>query len=434
MLTRDSKTGRARGQKERLQIWFSGLVGLFFGASFLWGLFLYGAAEIQTSYRLFLLLLVPVLIALWGLCLGNHQTRFLLVLAIGFFLLLQIFQQETLAGRGYVILALGWMALFLTLTLTSESVTASRNIAIFLILVGSIEALYGLVQSLGGIDYIGHYYRGLGSQASGTLINRNHFAGLLNMTIPVAVGALFAGFSFRRSKVRLHSEVYAWVWILLLSCSLMGLAVLLSRSRGGAVILLGSLILVALMLSSKKRKHRSESLSSVAVWILIITSLGLSSWVGLDALLRRFDTLDIDMSTRTAIYRASLPLIGENYWAGVGPGMYRWMFRPYQVERTDTLYTHAHNDYLQSAAEWGIPAALVFWGFVLWRLRQAARTFFQSKDRWRQGIALGCVGAIFSILLHSFIDFNLQIPSNWMIFNIVLGLSWSVEEDANLSN
>ena len=95
---------------------------------------------------------------------------------------------------------------------------------------------------------------------------------------------------------------------------------------------------------------------------------------------------------------------------------------------------HAHNDYLQSAAEWGIPAALVFWGFVLWRLRQAARTFFQSKDRWRQGIALGCVGAIFSILLHSFIDFNLQIPSNWMIFNIVLGLSWSIEEDNDLSS
>ena len=98
----------------------------------------------------------------------------------------------------------------------------------------------------------------------------------------------------------------------------MGLAVLLSRSRGGAVILLGSLILVALMLSSKKRKHRSESLSSVAVWILIITSLGLSSWVGLDALLRRFDTLDIDMSTRTAIYRDSLPLIGENYISTTG--------------------------------------------------------------------------------------------------------------------
>lgn len=409
-------------------------MGLLFGASFLWGLFLYGAAEIQTSYRLFLLLLAPVLIALWGLCLGSHQTRFLLLLAIGFFLLLQIFQQETLAGRGYVILALGWMALFLTLTLTSESVTASRNIAIFLILVGSIEALYGLVQSLGGIDYIGHYYRGLGSQASGTLINKNHFAGLLNMTVPLAVGALFAGFSSRRSKMRLHSEVYAWAWIPLLSCSFMGLAVLLSRSRGGAVILLGSLIVIALMLSLKKRKHRGKSLSSVAVWILLITSLGLSSWVGLDVLLSRFDTLDVDLPARMAIYRGSLSLIEENYWGGAGPGMYQWGFRPFQVERTGTLYKHAHNDYLQSAAEWGIPAALVFWGFVLWRLRQAARTFFQSKDRWRQGIALGCVGAIFSILLHSFIDFNLQIPSNWMIFNIVLGLSWSIEEGANLSD
>ncbi|RPJ50229.1 MAG: tetratricopeptide repeat protein, partial [Acidobacteria bacterium] len=33
-------------------------------------------------------------------------------------------------------------------------------------------------------------------------------------------------------------------------------------------------------------------------------------------------------------------------------------------------------------------------------------------------------GAIFSILLHSLVDFNLQIPINWVVFCMVLGLAW----------
>jgi O-antigen ligase len=107
--------------------------------------------------------------------------------------------------------------------------------------------------------------------------------------------------------------------------------------------------------------------------------------------------------------------------------MYRWRFRPYQSIDTLRLYDHAHNDYLESAAEWGIPLALLAWGFVLWRFSRCVAIFLASRDPERRGLALGCSAAIFSILTHSLVDFTLQIPALLMLFCAVLGLAWSLD-------
>ncbi len=107
--------------------------------------------------------------------------------------------------------------------------------------------------------------------------------------------------------------------------------------------------------------------------------------------------------------------------------MYRWRFRPYQTVDVVRLYDHAHNDYLESAAEWGIPLALLAWGFVLWRFSRAVTIFLVSRDPERRGLALGCSAAIFSILTHSLVDFTLQLPALLMLFCAILGLAWSLD-------
>jgi len=117
-------------------------------------------------------------------------------------------------------------------------------------------------------------------------------------------------------------------------------------------------------------------------------------------------------------------VIADQPWLGIGPGMYKWRFRPYQPGPVSLWYDHAHNDYLQVAAEWGVPLALAFWAIVIWFFLASARLFLaERRDSWLQGMALGCAGALLSILLHSLVDFNLQIPTNLMLFCMVLGLS-----------
>ncbi|HLV02708.1 MAG TPA: O-antigen ligase family protein [Acidobacteriota bacterium] len=387
----------------------------------------YGATELLAQYRTFLLMLTAAGLGVWVMPRKLLQDRrFQVFLLIGAFLLFQSWWLNTLEARGYILLSLGWVTAFLILALSWQNATAIRLISIFLILAGSLEALYGLVQSLGGVDYIGSYQRDVGSLATGTFINPNHFAGFLNMVIPFAMGALVAGFTIRRRRrPYTHSEAYAWGWIILLACAFMGLAVLLSQSRGGAVSLAASLLLMGILLFLKKR--RGGALSGWSISILIALTIGLSAWVGVNTLLERFGQVEVDLPTRLRVYQATVEMVSDYPLFGVGPGMFGWRFRPYQTGRSDTLFLHTHNDYLQTVAEWGIPAALVFWIFVLWRLRGAIRTSLVSLDPWTQGIALGCAGAMAALLLHSLVDFNLQIPANWMIFSLILALSWVIE-------
>ncbi len=401
------------------------LIAALFGAALAWGLLRFGAAETRVLYQLFLLLLLPALIAAFSPRLAKPKALLPLLL-VGLFLLAHTALQPTLEGLGFIHLSIGWMALFLTVRLASDSQRWARNLLLFLIVLGGAEAAYGMVQSIGGVDAIGSYSRGLGEIATGTFINRNHFAGLLNMTLPLAVGALFTAFARRRSSRHAASETYALTWIVLLCCSLMGLAVLLSQSRAGTVTLISSLLFLSLLLVLARRRSAGKSIPGLAAWIILFTVLGLGLSVGLEALLARFGRLGQE-DLRIRVYRDSLELIADHPLLGVGPGMYRWRFRPYQTEGTERLYDHAHNDFLETAAEWGVPLALLFWGFVLRRFYRSARLFVESRHPVRQGIALGSATAIFSILLHSLFDFNLQIPANLAVLCTILGLAWSLE-------
>ncbi len=397
-------------------IWTRRIVAVLSVAVIVWGLFQYAGKFPQVYYRLFLFALFPAMIAAVRLPLPSiNRTAFTLLLLVGAFFLFQIVLQPTLTGHGYVRAALGWLALCLTLFLTGGQPGSARVCLLFLVLVGGVEALYGLTQSLGPG----------GDLAKGSFTNRNHFAGLLNMTIPLAMGGLFAHYA--GAKERLRSELLSRSWIVLLSCGFMALGVLLSLSRAGSSILILTIVFLGTLLVIRPKRALGpgrRSLSAAAAWILLFVTLGMGAWVGMEALIGRFGNLDFD---RPVVYADTLELISHAPILGTGPGMYRWRFRPHQSIEPGSWFDHAHNDYLESAVDWGIPLALFFWGFVLWRFWRSIVTFLGSADPWRRGIGLGCAGAIFSILVHSLVDFNLQIPVNLMIFSVILGLSWACD-------
>ena len=398
-----------------MKMWAHRAVAFFFGMTLVWGLYNYAAKEPQTLYRLFIFLVVPSIVAAtWLPIAWLLKARFVPLLLVGVFVLSEIFLQPTVWGRGYVVLAIGWLAMYLTLSMTSGRYQALRVLLLFLTVLGGAEALFGLSQSLGS-----------DSLAKGTFTNRNHFAGFLNMTIPLAIGGLYANYT--GLKERLWSESYARAWIILLSCAFMGLGVLLSLSRGGTISLILTLFVIAVLLTINRQKNQAGKLPGIVVWILVFILLALGAWVGMDALMARFTAIDEIEDSRIVVYRDTLKLIRNHALVGVGPGMYQWRFRPYQTVDATQWWRQAHNDYLQSAAEWGIPLAILFWGFVIWRFLRSMGLFLKAQDPWRQGIALGCAGAIFSILVHSGVDFNLQIPGNWMVFCTILGLSWSAD-------
>jgi len=88
------------------------------------------------------------------------------------------------------------------------------------------------------------------------------------------------------------------------------------------------------------------------------------------------------------------------------------------------FYRHTHNDYLQFASELGLPAFALLGFSVLASLWAAIRAQLTRHDRLLQGMGFAATMAIIALLIHSTVDFNLQIPANAAMFIIMMALAW----------
>jgi O-antigen ligase len=284
----------------------------------------------------------------------------------------------------------------------------------FLLMVGILEAVLGLVQYFLFPGWILGYHN-TSYITSGTLINRNHFAGLLEMFIPVSLGLAYM--SSRR-----FSEV-ARPYLYLLAGAVMGLTLIFSLSRMGIFSFLTTVFFLAMVLQLPKSQRRASVALGFGMLTLVLVG---AFWIGIDGIVQRYSELigqdAILHEGRVVVYRDALRMIGANP-AGVGTGNFQDRFRQYQTYRPDLLFDHAHNDYLETAAEWGLPLAAAFWSFLFFIVIRGVRLFVSIESPEQRGILLACTGAIFSILVHSFTDFNLQIPSNAMLFFTFVGIS-----------
>ncbi len=407
--------------------WPQRVAGSLFGAALLWALWHYGATETWALYGLFLMLLAPALISCFAGPRAPWTPELRLFFLAGLVLLVRVALEPSLEAEGYVLLAAGWLALLTTLTVAASSLNLASHLAILLVLAAGGEALLGLLQAAGSGAADAQPLRDqLG--ATGTFVNRNHFAALLNMALPLAFGLLAAGWARRQRLKTPRSEALAWGWLMVLGCSLLGLAVLLSRSRGGILALAATLLFLAGALHwSRMRAPDAGRLPGRAAGLLFVLVLGLGIALGPGTFLERFSRVGESGQSRMTLYRDTLVLIADHPLMGVGPGMYRWHFRGYQSEDFGHRYDHAHNDYLESAAEWGVPAALLFWAFVFRRLYRALSLYGASRTPRRRALALGAAAALVSIALHSLVDFSLQVAGDWIFFCAVLGLAWGLE-------
>ena len=341
-------------------------------------------------------------------CLKGEPLRLSLIVA---FAISAVLSLRTEPNLGLGVLAAAWT--YHACRDTSSKVQQFLHVLLF---IGIVEAALGTVQYLIAPGWIFGYINET-QNTSGTFINRNHFAGLLEMLIPVAFGlAYMSARTFRE---------FAKPYLYLLAGAYMALALMLSLSRMGVFCFLCTFVFCGLLLQMRKRGR--------VIPVLGLSMLGLiflgTVWVGIDALAARYSQLLGPDATiredRLLIFRDTVRMISVNP-LGIGSGGFQDRFRPYQTVRLDLVFDHAHNDYLETASEWGIPTAVAFWVFVVSAFVRAVRLFLTICSTRRAGLLLACCGAIFAILIHSAADFNLQIPSNSMLFFVFVGMSLAI--------
>jgi O-antigen ligase len=335
---------------------------------------------------------------------------------------------DTLVGFTKLLAYLGAFVL-------STTVYSSRrksNLVLALVILGCFEAAYGIVQYLLHYQKIFWYTKeAYTTEATGTYINHNHFAGALEMIIPFALAKVFYTLEAQRSGGPLanrsrqkgngvEAPVYA------LAAILMGVAIIFSRSRMGILALLTSFILLGLI-GQLRSSSKRWTVVIVAIMVSLVT-YGL--WIGLGPVLERFEMLGnklyFQQEGRVAIMRDGLRLLRDHVWVGTGLGTFGVAFHRYQTFLLDFSVEHAHNDYLEFATDMGLVGSGLLWVpvLVLWGLM--LRAFFREPSRHSRSILLGCMGSTFAIFVHSVADFNLQIPANALLFAVILGIGYRV--------
>jgi O-antigen ligase len=274
-----------------------------------------------------------------------------------------------------------------------------------------------------------HYISAAGaSPASGTFINRNHFAGMLEMSLPFAV--MYAAAALVRDRgsgpLPTASALRASLGMGLATVILMGIVFSFSRS-GFSAALAGILAMVALgggrSLSPQARK---------AAVVLILTAVVAAFFLlPPDAFIRRFADIssleEVRSQDRFELWSETWNLVKDYPLVGCGLGAYRTAFLEFKITMPMVLDDHPHNDYLQCLAEMGILGALIVAIVAVGFVRSALVARIRHQNSEGRCLAIACFGAMFSIALHSITDFNLYLPANAMLLAWVAGIASGLE-------
>jgi O-antigen ligase len=307
---------------------------------------------------------------------------------------------------------------------------------LFLLGLGTFEAFYGLVQYLSGWQKIFAYTKKYDLEdATGTYINRNHFAGLLEMILPFGVALILYEYGKLRGNDGQSPAALKTVlqrrsfqkFVLCLCISVMLFAALIfSRSRMGILAASASILM---MFGLTVISQRQGKVSLVFFAVFAALSLGLAIWIGPGPIVSRFENVSQEYSgldqSRLSIWRDALGLIERHPVFGTGLGTFPIAFTSVQTGFLGQFVNHAHNDYVELASDVGVPAALMLFASFVFVLARATQTFRFASGNFDRAVALGCVGSLVAILLHSLTDFNLYMPANALIFSVVLGLAIS---------
>jgi len=248
----------------------------------------------------------------------------------------------------------------------------------------------------------------LSSQAStairGPFVNQNHFAGWLEMCLPLSLSLAF----FSRGERKGYKPLFFFFSILI------GLALLLTLSRGGVVSMACALIISSLfMVSTGLLSGRS---ATILLFPLILLLFGYLT--GLDPLVRRFSLGDVGISSaaRFSMWSAAGQVFLQHPLMGSGMGTFAWLYPRFRPIEVFNKVEHAHNEYLQILAEMGAVGFLLMAVCAYIFFKSFFKTFSNRHDPEMKGIALGALTGVICLSFHNLMDFNLHVPSNVVLY------------------
>jgi O-antigen ligase len=338
---------------------------------------------------------------------------FLPMSAFGVLILAQIIFRTSAYAHDTFAQALLYAAYAMLCFLASQSLLRSsqaRKLATIFAIYGFAIASLALVQ---GIAPNGKLYwlrqPRMGGWIYGPYVNHNHYAGLMELLIPIPL--LISLSRLADEKVRVAAGIAA---------AIMTGTVFLSGSRGGMLAVFVEFMVLALVLF-RKRKSLRIAIAAATFAVVLMTIL---TWLGGKELTTRITSISTETRTeisggmRLSIDRDSLRMFRAKPVLGWGLGTFPVVYPEFRSFYTNFFVNEAHNDYLQLLTEMGFLGFGSMVWFVVVLYRTAPGKIANCTSEVTGALSLACMLGCTGILVHSLVDFNLQIPANAALFYV----------------
>jgi len=309
-----------------------------------------------------------------------------------------------------------------------------RDAGFLLILASAGGALVYGVLELMGLAGSTYGWRVL----SGPFINRNHCGALMALATPLAAGWTLTLILRQARRHANRGLPYGWGDVLnsvlvlsLLPPLFLAGGCLLTLSRGAMAALVLALAAWLLMCFG----HRALGWRAW-LWPALSTAgvAGAMLVAGSEPLLRRFEetgrALDAgEAYSRAQLWKDTIAIVADFPLAGSGLGSYYGVYMPYSSVSTGTLPIHAHSDWLQVAAEAGLPGlALMLTALMAYLLTERRLLRPTLTARTERPLRAGAVAGVLAMALHAAGEFPLRLPLLALIFAVLAGLSLATGE------
>jgi O-antigen ligase len=276
---------------------------------------------------------------------------------------------------------------------------------------GFMVALFALMQGIAPNGKL-YWLRSLpsGGWIYGPFVNHNHYAGLMEVLTPIPLVISLA------DNVRDSRRALAAV-----AAAVMASTIFLSGSRGGMAAFGTQMALLAGVLITR-RKNRKVAL---VLGAFLIVALALMAWLGGGELVERLVSMhegtraELSGGTRLTIDRDALKIFIQKPVLGWGLGTFSDIYPQFSHLSTNLQVGPAHNDYLQLLVEMGtLGFATMLW-FLLTLFGSGFRKLKHFPADAITTLTLAAALGVTGILVHSVVDFNLQIPANAALFYVL---------------
>jgi len=292
------------------------------------------------------------------------------------------------------------LALFVIVPIVYRLVTGSRtsNMVTLIVSVGAASAAVGIFQ-------YGFLHYNIAYRPRGTLGHYMTFSGMLMLVIGTALARVLFG-----TRDRLWSA---------LVMPALAVAVMLTFTRSASV---GVCVAAAVLLALKA--FRLVAILPVAAAVLFA--------IAPDQISRRFvstfDMSDPTVQDRMAMLREGQHMIRDHPFVGVGPNMVEALYADYRdPSAVEKINPHLHNVPLQIDAERGIPALLIWFGFIIVVVYDAAK---RLRDRQSRVVAAAALAAVVAMLAAGLFEYNFGDSEFLMLFLVLITMPFAAMRPA----